>query len=424
MGVFSTNHIFSEGCDTMIQTPEPDMNYCGAGAANRILTEMVQNDQDFFGYIIRNDIQQAYVENAMNTNGVTDELVGKLSALQEAAAGGIFAKIKEFFVFLWRKIKGFFVGLYKKIKNAIIPNNKKLIDKYKEAVDKNADALKKMKFKWCECKHDLGYKKAIDPNKNDLSAEKDNLYKYCDDELTYYYHNQVTGTKLDDGIDKLNKLTGADTFYSSIYGEYIDNAPNSTGELAKAVHNYFFDEEKEIDGEFAKYKGEILDCLTKSDDLIKDIKDSEKALDAYFKKEITEANKIDKTYSKLTKDSNVKTSKDVKYNDKYVNSSPTGDRYDGSKKSTTSEELVNNNIHVSIAKAANAIKSYTSKLQTCIIGLLNQQVAAVQFQTKQCRRVWTQAGTFSPKAENAFMTEAIGEAADFDTDQLFESYED
>ena len=413
MGVFNTDRFFSENSYDTIQTPEPDMGYCGAGAANRILTEMVQNDQDFFGYIIRNDIQQAYVENAMNMNGATDELVGKLSALQEAAAGGIFAKIKEFFVFLWRKIKGFFVGLYKKIKNAIIPDNKKLIDKYKEAVDKNTEALKKMKFKWCECKHDLKYKNAIDPEKNDFSAKKDSLYKYCDDELTYYAKNNKAGTNLAGNIEELEKLVNNEQFYSTIYGDYIDDAPNKPTDLAAACHKYFFDEEKEKDGEFAKYKSGILDCLTNADDTIDTIKKSEKALDDYFKKEIAEADKIDKTYSKLAKDSSVKTKSvqtSKKGNDTILDKSP--------------EDLVNNNVHVSIAKAANAIKSYTSKLQTCIIGLLNQQIAAVQFQTKQCRRVWTQAGTFSPKAENAFMTEAIGEAADFDTDQLFESYED
>ena len=421
MGVFNTDRFFSENSYNTIQTPEPDMGYCGAGAANRILTEMVQNDQDFFGYIIRNDIQQAYVENAMNMNGTTDELVGKLSALQEAAAGGIFAKIKEFFIFLWRKIKGFFVGLYKKIKNAIIPDNKKLIDKYKEAIDKNAEALKKMKFKWCEVKGNGGkleYKKKINPDSNEYGDEKRKLYRYCEDELTYVKHNRETSKTFDDGVNDLNNKVNNEKFFSDVYGEYISDAPSKPNELANACHKYFFDEEKEKDGEFAKYKSEILDCLTNSENLIKDLKDSEKTLDEYFKKEIAEADKIDKTYSKLKTDSDVKTSSADNYD------SGNGDYFVGRGEKKSSEDLVKNNVHVSIAKAANAIKSYTSKLQTCIIGLLNQQVAAVQFQTKQCRRVWTQAGTFSPKAENAFMTEAIGEAADFDTDQLFEAYED
>lgn len=422
MGVFSTDRFFSESYDATIQTPEPDMSYCGAGAANRILTEMVQNDQDFFGYIIRNDIQQAYVENAMNTNGVTDELVSKLSALQEAAAGGIFAKIKEFFIFLWKKIKGFFVGLYKKIKNAIIPDNKKLIDKYKEAVDKNAEALKKMKFKWCDVKGNGGkleYKKKIDPSNNDYSKEKDKLYTYCDDELSYNRRNDDTEKTFDASVEALNKKVNNDQFYADTYGDYISDAPSKPNELAKACHNYFFDEEKEKDGEFDKYKSEILDCLNNSENIIKNLQDSEKSLDAYFKKEIAEADKIDKTYSKLTSKSDAKT-----YAGSIQRNPTSGEYYHNKGGEKTPDELVKNNVHVSIAKAANAIKSYTSKLQTCIIGLLNQQVAAVQFQTKQCRRVWTQAGTFSPKAENAFMTEAIGEAADFDTDQLFEAYED
>lgn len=419
MGVFSTNRVLTEGYNT-IKTPEPDMSYCGADAANRILTEMVREDQAFFESIIRNDIQQAFIENAMSKGetGLEDQLY----ALQEAAASGIFEKIKKFFIMLWEKVKGFFVGIYKKIKNAIIPDNKKLIEKYKEAVDKNTEALKKMKFKWCDVKGNGGkieYKKAIDPEDNDFSKEKDKLYGYCADkeELTYYATNNQTKQKFDDAIESLNKnVNDTERFYSIIYSQYIDGAPANPGELAAACHKFFFADETEKNGEFGKYKSDIIDCLTNADSLLTGIKDAEKKLDAYFKAEIAECDKIDKTYSNLTKDSDVKTSSANKY--KGGNTNPNSTR------ARSAEELVNNNVHTAIAKAANAVKGYTTKLQTCIIGLLNQQVSAIQFHTKQCRRVWTQAGTFSGKSEDAILFDAIGEAADFDTDQLFAAYED
>lgn len=424
MGVFSTNRVLTEGYDT-IKTPEPDMSYCGADAANRILTEMVREDQAFFESIIRNDIEQAFIENAMS-KGETD-LEDKLYALQEATATGIFGKIKEFFVWLWKKIKGFFVGIYNKIKKVITPDNKKLIEKYKAKIDnKSAGDYKQMKFKWCDVKGKDGkltYQIPIDPETNSFSSEKDKLYKYCEDkeELTYYAANNQTGKDFVAAVEALNtRVNDTETFYFNTYSSYITShwAPKNPSDLANACHKYFFAEETEKVGDFEKYKADILNCLTNSDALIDDITKSEKTLDSYFKKEIAECDKINSVYNSLSKDSTFKTQSATKH----MNGN------DILTKQRTADELTkdgeNGSVATTIAKAANAIKNYTTKLQTCIIGLLNQQVAAIQFHTKQCRRVWTQAGSFSGKSEDTILFDAIGEAADFDTDQLFAAYED
>ncbi len=425
MGVYSNSRFFNE---SFIDAPEPDLSYRGTSGANRIISEMVENDMAFFDAIIVNDIQEAYLTNAVN-EGATD-LLPQITAIQEATGGGIFSKIGEFLKNIWKKISGLIMSFVNKVTGSLTSDNKKLVKKFEKQINSKEDVIKKMEFKWSDVKKDnsFPFKEPIMNNgKADYGDEKNKLWEMVDDVLTLHYDNDKNKggviSQLASNTEALMRKVEDTNFNYHVYTNYIENnAPINSSELAKACHDYWFKEEETKRNAFHQYSSEIKSVLNNSKQQISDLEKNKRSIDDWFKKEIKECEKI-------AKESGVKDT-DMSYAHKRMDTGEitgtyTGDtaksRLNDNEKKFTVDGVEKNRGQV-INKAANTLKNYYSKLQTCVTELLNQQMSAVQFYIKQCRRVWIQAASYSANHESA-LVDAIGESADLETDQLFAMFD-
>lgn len=436
MGVYSNSRFFNE---SFIDAPEPDLSYRGTSGANRIISEMVENDMAFFDAIIVNDIQEAYLTNAVN-EGATD-LLPQITAIQEATGGGIFSKIGEFLKNIWKKISGLIMSFVNKITGSLTSDNKKLVKKFKNQIDSKEDSLKKMEFKWSDTKNgsDFSFKQPI---MNDGSADhakrKKELWDYTED-VVYVTRGQGESNKsaienLANAIKDLMDYTENTNFNYKVYGIYIDNAPIETSGLAKACHDYWFKNEETKRNAFHQYKSEIQETLENSKDKLSSLKKNKEDIDKWFKKEIDECNKIARDFGKNGTDAEYgwRTSKDDDKPVKAFTAQDANKNSENRSKFLNAKDSSNNGpysidgVHKTaaqvITKGANTLKNYYTKLQACTTELLNQQMSAIQFYIKQCRRVWIQAASYSANHESVLM-DAIGESADFETDQLFTMFD-
>lgn len=421
MGVYSSGRLaFAEGYASEVEIPEPNTSYYGHDGANRILAEAAVNDLAMFEAIIGNDIQQAYVENAINEGA---ELGTELEALQEAATGGIFSKLKDFLKKIWEKITGLIMSFVRKVQGAVTTDNKKLVEKFKKTVMNNSTKLKKMKFKWSKVKRDgFTYNCKLDPDSvNDrLAAKVTEIFQAGADLSANTIDNTGKGIeKMIDARKKIDTDLDKDDADETIYKEAVPGI--SSDSFEKDVHEFFFEDEEELDGDFSKYVTEIMATLTNSSKNIKDLEKTKTDVDKAFSKAIKAADKFgnnalkfvgkkydaaDKTDSGFSTASGAKlTARDMTYDGNDTLAKKAGG------KTTVATEL---------SKAASTLQRWYNLYQSCVTKLLNAQMAATSFHIKQCRRVWTQAAAFAerPVKEDALLFDAIGEAADFETDQL------
>ena len=426
MGVFSNNRVLSEGY--VPEEVEPNMNYDGTEGAYDIMTEMVKNDFALFESIIKNDIQEAELTYRMN-NG-EESLLEQVEALNEASISGFFNKIKEFLKNVWSKISGLFTNIFNKMR-AVGMDNKKLVSKFEGIISKKRNALEKMKFKWADLKQkDFKYNgKTLDQKEaqNQTNGIIDVFSKAGVELERKYDYDNSTGTMVDatkqqhnefyKQVDNYKSKLEDGSFKEKLYNEYgiTPDDINSSSSISKACHSYFFDIEDEKDGKFDSYQKEISDWLKSSSNPTKPFEDNKKAIDTFFNKEIKKMAELQKEY-------------DNKKKSIYI----TGEGlYKGD-----SSKLNDNNVEVnrngkSIMVSYNNIASTCAKMihdlyqeqQNVLITLVNNQINAVKFYNKQCRRVWIQAATYGGKAESGELyddefIEAIGEAADYETDML------
>lgn len=419
MGVYSNSRFINE---SFIDAPEPDLSYSGPNAANKIIAEMVANDTAFFDAIIVNDIHEACLVNAINEGA--SHLEPELYALQEATTGGIFAKIKEFLMSIWKKISGLIMAFINKISGQVTTDNKKLVKKFEKQINSKDSALKKMEFKFSDRnKSDWGYETDIISDKSFVGTDYNKIMSHIDDGINLYVNKfsntgesafKVFAEELSDFIKEIESAN----FEYTVYGKYLGNvAPDSTSGLANACHKYFFKDEETKRGEFNKYQSEITDTLNNSAKNIKDFNKDKKDIDKWFKDQISYYDKISTKFNTKEKvDTTItatsrSTNKDLTLHDK-------ASYNDGHRNTTTYKvDGVDKTANQLISKAASTCKQYYSKLQTCIIGLLDEKMAALQFHIKQCRRVWIQAASYTTNHESVLM-DAIGEAADLETDQM------
>ena len=140
MGVYTHNTTSVGGYD--FSDVVADESYVGLAGASRMLLENVQNEQMMFDAVIAND----FTEVGLALEGADYQIY----ALQEAAMGGIWEKIKAFFKKLVEKIKGLFHSFMARINGVFIRDKKELLTKYKNEIIK--EDCSEMKYKWSEPK--------------------------------------------------------------------------------------------------------------------------------------------------------------------------------------------------------------------------------------------------------------------------------
>lgn len=412
MGVYSNSRFFNE---STVTEPEADMSYYGTRGANRIIAEMVQNDMAFFEGVIVNDIQEAYLMRAVN-EGKT-EYEPQLMALQEAANGGIFKKIKEFLNNIWKKIKGLIETFIRKISSSLTVDNEKLVKKYADVVNKkkNNNAYKNMDFKFCDPNNTEFHATLLTEKGDKIAADENKLIEATKSAITVERGWNDIFRTLELETKRFKDMMEDSNFEHNIYAVYMkDDAPADSSELANAVHKFFFKDEETKRGEFNKYEDLIKKELLNSKKAVENIKKHKTSIDTWFNKTIS-------TYEELGKkfDKDKPTGKVIERDRRLLHSDEDiTDKYDLTSNDQDSNGDYKPSKAAIISKAAGTLQQYYSKLQTCIIGLINAYMREVQFEIKQCRRVWLQAVNFNPKHESTWI-EAIGEAADAETDLLF-----
>lgn len=407
MGVYSDNRVFG----SFVEAPEPDLSYNGVEGMNRIMAEMVQDDLILFENIIVNDIQQAYCQRAINEGYAEYEY--KLISLQEAAAGGIFAKIGAFLKKIWAKISGWFKNFFSRFAY-MMADNKSLVSKYKKRIDSKGRLLDDMEYKWCERNNESYKKDLLTDHSKAEDAKNKIISKFLNGDYEVKTHFSVDNdgnSAPDDDVLKrfIESLEeDKDATIADIYNAYIGSgveAGMDKASLSKVIHEFFFNEEQE-EKNFLSRRSEIEKTLSDSNKTINNLKKQETTINKYFTKEIDELHKLESKW-------NGSSGKAI---DNLVNIG-TGE---GQEKKYN--DLSKNSRYVSnyASKCANAVSKYYSLLQTCVVDLLNQQVEAEKFYIKQCRRVYTQALNYNSKSSKneATLFEAIGEAAEFEIDML------
>lgn len=434
MGVFSGYRPLNESYST-VEAPEPDMSYSGVDGANRILAENAINDRIMFEAIIKNDISQAYCEHAIREGAYGAE--EQLYALQEAAGGGIWSKIKEFLKKIWAKITGLIKSFMIKLTGSVAKDTAALVKKYSQSVSRNmaSQRYKDMKFKWSDLKRkDYDYNKELTTESTVQDVERligitcDEAGKY---KVTRYLKDGDTETKnFGKAIDDFRERLDDDDFIERYTKEFIvEESVDTLGEIPGACHKYFFEDEETKEGEFSKYVDHIKDVLSNHDKSTKTVTDNQKKLDKFFSKQIKQVEKLESllTAAKPDKeklDLGVSHNRDAKSRIRYDdNRLYQHDDYikDGKpeKGGLGDSDGTRVNGVTLFARAASVTRDCYSKCSSIMTSLINGQLEAIKYDVKQCRRVWVQAASLAARGESADMIDIIGESADYETDQLF-----
>lgn len=398
MGVYSDARFLTES--VLVEAPEANLSYSVTDGANKIIVEMVQNDLKFFEAIITNDIQQAYVENAIK-NGET-ALQEKLDMLQESVASNIWDKIVSFLKGLWAKVKGFFINIGKKIQS-IFADNKKFVGIYKSKVNENKGNLGSMKYKYSK-RTNSSYKVALVPEEAVIAREnEEQLYKDIKGTINF---NHSSIESINTKINSLKEsLDDKDKFAKQVYSRFIGTYE---GNINQAMHDYFFEKEQEMTGIDAQLIKYIEDHLSASNDTLKLNKEVTQKIDKWFSGKIKECNDIKNAWNKNKGERTVK-----------IGNSVTS--YDDGKGSDEKDKNVN--VSVLVSRAASMLQRLYSAQQTCFITLANGTVAANMFDFKQMRRIYAKAASYSAKKEDAMLIDAVEEAADFEFDMLLNDFD-
>ena len=140
MGIFVNNRTkLGNGYGSVVANE----NYSGIEGAMQILIDGARNDQALFEALIATDMMEIELINCNES--------GRVAALQEASAGGIFERIKEFLSKMWKKLKGLVLSFIDKLKAKFTSDNVKLVNKFAKAVRKKTFS-KNFVYKYSEYK--------------------------------------------------------------------------------------------------------------------------------------------------------------------------------------------------------------------------------------------------------------------------------
>ena len=403
MGVYSHNRT-SLGSSIDMSEIVADESYVGLAGASRMLLENVQNEQMMFDAVIGND----FAEVGLMTEGANEEIY----ALQEAALGGLFEKIKAFLKKIVEKIKGLFHSFIARISGVITRDNKQLLKKYKaEVLKKNC---KDMKYKWSKPTGKLdGAASSVDEITTAINAIMTAIFSKDPD--TYDSDENSEYKKIKDDIDEGD-------FLESLLGDALPNNASKceSSEFDKEFHECMFeDEETEDDGLDSSRKTYIMNVLDNSSKTIKTAKDfikNTEKLSAKALKRVDDKNK--EVIKMIPTEKDKKTS--IRYSDLYL-----GDQIGFKRTASSKSEVIGTkpNTATNLNRMLNLLYSALSVTQTALTKSSAAYMREVQFEIKQARRVFVQAAAYRPKANKEDMDilfDAIEESVDYEVSSDFE----
>lgn len=370
MGVFSTNRSNLGPIDVVAAE-----GYHGNIGVAQMMIEACQNDQAIFEAVIGNDFKEAF--------GVSEGTIleSELLVVNEAGFGGFINKIKELLTKLLAKIKGLFLALKAKIQNVFIRDNKAYVEKYKNVVLKKD--LSKMKFKIQK------------PTGKELK------------EPVFKFPGEIGAMSSLTSADAVQKFMD-DTFndekaLEESLGSTIGSSSVSSGEYAKEVHEYLFNDAEEMEGLSASELSDLISELVSAKDVLKTIekgsKDAEKAISDHIKS-------IEKSRNAL--------SKFVPKDDK--GSVDVGGT-ETSFKNKDERDTLNAKLNA-LYKGAMVVQAASTKFTTAAM-------TEAKFALAQDRRIFAQAAAYNDKSvkESTELMDIVAEASDYEVQSCFDSYE-
>lgn len=409
MGVYSHNRT-SLGSSIDVSEIVADESYVGLSGASRMLLENVQNEQMMFDAVIGND----FAEVGLMTEGANEEIY----ALQEAALGGLFDKIKAFLKKIVEKIKGLFHSFMARISGVITRDNKELLKKYKsEVLKKNC---KDMKYKWSKPTGKLdGAASSVDEITDAINGVMTSIFSMKS--TTFDSDDNSEYKKLRDNIDEGD-------FLEDLLGDALPNSTSKceSSEFDKEYHECMFeDEETEDDGLDSGRKTYIMNVLDNSSKTIKTAKDFIKNTEKLSAKALKRVDDKNKEVIKMLpkeKDKGYTTNyKDIYLGDKEGYGGHVDVRHRIVDTSTYNSEKTMTAANTN--RMLNLLYSTLSVVQTALTKTSAAYMREVQFEIKQARRVFVQAAAYRPKANKEDMDilfDAIEESVDYEVSSDFE----
>lgn len=143
--------IFNTNTTSMLGTVDIPMDeaYANSYGAALALVESTNNDYNMFRALLNIDAHEISISESASGYVLESEL----TALHEAAIGGIFNKIKELIKKFIAKVKAIFANFYARIK-ALFAKDKELLKKYSTAVRRKS-GINNMKVKWRDSNIDI-----------------------------------------------------------------------------------------------------------------------------------------------------------------------------------------------------------------------------------------------------------------------------
>ena len=282
MGIFVNNRTkLGNGYDTVVANE----NYSGIEGAMQILIDGARNDQALFEALIATDMMEIDLINCNESSRVV--------ALQEASAGGIFERIKEFLKKMWEKLKGLVLSFIDKLRAKFTSDNVKLVNKFAKAVRKKTFG-KNFVYKYSE------------PTGND-----NNGYEEASKIIRNYMvelNAAANVSKLDERIKELEKEISNSKILKEILNKIAETTNATTDNFSEKFHKKMYKTEKECRGLESSRLSKIIKNLENSKDAISNAKELASDLDEFCK------DLIDSFDDDAEKFSNEKETKDIDLN--------------------------------------------------------------------------------------------------------------
>ena len=408
MGIFVNNRTkLGNGYDTVVANE----NYSGIEGAMQILIDGARNDQALFEALIATDMMEIELINCNES--------GRILALQEASAGGIFERIKEFLSKMWKKLKGLVLSFIDKLKAKFTSDNVKLVNKFAKAVRKKTFS-KNFTYKYSEPTGEK-YDKY-----NNISKK---INKFIDNNLNdsiYKYDNY-----LDNKIKEIEKEITSGKLLKTILQEISDTDNATVDNFSEKFHKKMYKTEKECRGLESSRLSSIIKNLENSKDAISDAKELASDLDEFCKNLIDKFDDDAEKFSNEDENKNIPLkykatgsyyAKDYSNTDVFYANIDSNFLPDGTPKSKGT--IVNTNINAgNAAKIATIYSKLASVAQTAATKYTSACLKEIKFGIAQDRKVfikavgWRDSQNESYEDNNVLFT-AIDEMVDYELSEL------
>ena len=409
MGIFVNN--------TVSNTVIANENYSGIEGAMQILIDGARNDQALFEAMIASDMMEIELINCNES--------GRVMALQEASAGGIFERIKEFLEKMWKKLKGLVLSFIDKLKAKFTSDNVKLVNKFAKDVRKKTFG-KNFTYKYSE-RDDSGFT----PNK-----DLDTISGIIND----YLYNLNVGketTNLDTRIKEIEKEISSGKTLKTILNSIAKTDNATSDNFSEKFHKKMYKTEKECRGLDSSRLSKIIKNLENSKDAISTAKELASDLDEFCKELIDrfddEAEEFESKTGKfdldITSDEDstnsgqyiIKRTKHTLYTDIYLNSNDK--KVGGGAIDDKDQKVDRKTTYANAAKMATLYSKLASVAQTAATKYTTAYLKEIKFGIAQDRKVfikavgWRDSQNESYEDNNVLFT-AIDEMVDYELSEL------